>query len=236
MKRRLFVTGDTHRIFNRIYDFFSDYEENKNIDLIILGDAGIGYENNKSDRDIAKKLAATNLTFYCLRGNHELRPEDMNNVDLVLGTDGAPIWQDLKYPNIKYFIDGAVYHFGKKSFLTIGGAYSVDKYYRLMMNRKWFPNEQLTPEEMIAIETNWGGQHFNYVLTHTCPYSWQPTDLFLKSIDQNTVDNTMEIWLDGFKDTISFDNWLFGHYHADRIIMNKPYIKMFYYNIEEIKL
>jgi len=156
-------------------------------------------------------------------------------LDIDKDTSG-PIYFESEYPNIKYFYDGAAYLFGDNKFLTIGGAYSVDKFYRLMMGRKWFDNEQLTPEEMTIIETNWSGQHFDYVLSHTCPFSWQPTDLFLRGLDQSTVDNTMELWMDKFKEMISYDHWCFGHYHSDRIINDKPFIRMYYQDIEEIKI
>jgi hypothetical protein len=71
------------------------------------------------------------------------------------------------YPNIKYFEDGNAYEICGKSVLVIGGAYSVDKWYRLnragvtnkldkdyLNPRKtgWFPDEQLLNWEMTTIE------------------------------------------------------------------------------------
>ena len=105
--------------------------------------------------------------------------------------------------------------------MVLGGAYSVDKYYRLTFGRKWFKGEQLSADEMEAISKKYKGDHFNLVLTHTCPRSWQPTDLFLSGIPQSSVDNSMENWMEEFKDTIDFDYWLFGHYHDDRNVNNK---------------
>ena len=166
-----------------------------------------------------------------------MRPEDVDGMNVYEDElVGGPVWREPNYPNIRYFVDGCIYNINDKSFLTIGGAYSVDKYYRIMMGRKWFAREQLTPEEMEEINFLSAGQHFDYVLSHTCPYSWQPTDLFLKGLDQNTVDDTMERWLDKFKDTITFDYYLFGHYHADRIISEEPFVRIYYQDIEELSL
>lgn len=236
MDKRLFITGDTHGVFQRIYDKFPNREENKNIAIIILGDVGLNYQG-APDKYLKKKVNNTNLTFYCLRGNHEMRPADVPNMKLLVDpyVEG-PLYYEEKYPNINYLYDGACYTFNNKRFLAIGGAYSVDKWYRIMMGRKWFSNEQLTIDEMTSIETTCAGQHFDYVLSHTCPYSWQPTDLFLRGLDQDSIDNTMELWMDKFKDTITFDNWYFGHYHTDRTINENPLVRIYYQNIEEIKL
>lgn len=41
--------------------------------------------------------------------------------------------------------------------------------------------------------------YFDFVLTHTCPRCWEPTDLFISGIDQSAVDKSMEDWLDKLK-------------------------------------
>ena len=71
--------------------------------------------------------------------------------------------------------------------------------------------------ERQTLQEKLGGRYFDVVLSHTCPYSWRPTDLFLKGVDQSTVDNTMELWMDELKDTFIWDHYFFGHYHADRL-------------------
>lgn len=136
-------------------------------------------------------------------------------------------------------MDGGSYVINGKSCLVIGGAYSVDKWYRIEMaaydNKHfcWFKDEQLTKEEMDKISKSVCGKHYDFVLTHTCPFSWQPTDLFLGFINQATVDNSMEIWMEKLKDTFTWGVWCFGHYHADRI--QKPYVEMFYTDIQNME-
>ena len=121
----------------------------------------------------------------------------------------------------------------------IGGAYSVDKWYRLNCATPgaswtgWFKDEQLTPEEMQDIETRMSGHHFDFILTHTCPYAWQPFDLFLRGVDQSSVDNSMERWLDEFKEKVTWNAWLFGHFHNDRLV--RPGVEMYYRDIEDIR-
>lgn len=150
------------------------------------------------------------------------------------------VFFEKEYPSIKYLIDGEVYNFNGHTALVIGGAYSVDKYYRLAnyKNKRgwsgWFKDEQLTAEEMSAIEHRYKGQHFDFVLSHTCPYSYEPTDMFLSFVDQSTVDNSMEKWMDEFRRTITYNVWAFGHFHNDRV--EAPHIEMFYNDFEDIEL
>ena len=101
------------------------------------------------------------------------------------------------------------------------------------MGYMWFAQEQLTIEEMTEIEDKIEGQDFDFVLTHTCPLSWEPVDMFLRGIDQSTVDKSMEVWLNTLKNKITWKVWLFGHYHADRL--ERPGVEMFYTEMEDLE-
>ena len=52
-------------------------------------------------------------------------------------------------------------------------------------------------------------------------------------IDQDSVDKSMEIWMDHLKNTINWGVWCFGHYHADRI--ERPHVEQYYYFVENIE-
>jgi hypothetical protein len=85
---------------------------------------------------------------------------------------------------------------------------------------------------MAAIEHKLVGEKVDLVLTHTCPISWQSTDLFINNINQFQIDNTMEIWLDEIEKCIEWKVWCFGHYHADRI--QKPHVEIFYTGYQKL--
>lgn len=234
---RVLVTGDAHgRVEDRlrsIRDNMPEYEPEKTA-VIILGDAGINYHLNGIDHTHKKQISRYGYTVYCLRGNHEARPSDIPSMKLVRDdfTDGA-VWIEEEFPLIRYFCDWGVYKFLGRKILCLGGAYSVDKNYRLMNGWTWFENEQLTTCEMDECYRSVKNEEFNFVLSHTCPYSWQPTDLFLGFIDQSTVDNTMERWMDILRQDIRWGVWLFGHYHADRVEL--PHVEMFYTEVEDLE-
>ena len=148
------------------------------------------------------------------------------------------VYYETAFPRIRYLKDGEVYYFGEYKTLVIGGAYSVDKWHRLSKAKPndnwtgWFKDEQLTAEEMSHIEEKYKNQTFDFVLTHTCPFSWQPTDLFLNTIDSSSVDYEMEFWLEKIKKSINWDIWLFGHYHDDRFV--RPKVEMFFTDINNL--
>ena len=226
------VTGDTHGRFSRIFDAALDKQYPGSIAIIILGDGGVNYYMDVSTKRTKKMLQNSGYTYYFVRGNHEERPENIESMKLVYDSETYNyVYCEPEFPNLKYFKDGEVYLIDGRWTLVIGGAYSVDKWYRLQRGYPylWFKDEQLTQEEMSAIMTSRKNRHYDLVLTHTCPYSWQPFDLFLSGIDQSTVDNSMERWMEEFKGSITWGMWLFGHFHDDRVVENN--VKMLYEKI-----
>ena len=115
---------------------------------------------------------------------------------------------------------------------VIGGAYSVDKWYRLSNNYIWFKDEQLTDEEMLQCTKDLINQEVDFVFTHTCPICWEPKDLFLNSINQASVDKAMELFLEEIGQCLDWKIWCFGHFHADRI--ERPYVEQFFTDTENI--
>ena len=239
-----YVSGDTHSDFSRFYKLNEAVPEDEVWGVIILGDAGLNFWLNKRDKKNKYRICNkySNLRFYCVRGNHEARPEDVEDMKEVFD-EGVLNWvyYEPQYPNIRYLKDGVEYLIGGRySALVCGGSYSVDKWYRLERQSMgyysgWFANEQLSREEMENITKTFKNKSFDLILAHTCPLSYQPTDLFLSFIDQNKVDNSMELWFEDLIQQIEFNKFLFGHYHQDRIINEKA--RMFYsdiINLEQI--
>ena len=209
----IFITGDTHRDFSRL----DKMEFNKDDLLIILGDAGINYFLNEEDNKIKKYLKKYNIKMFCVRGNHEERPDNISTYKEI-NMFGGKVYIEEDYPYLIFAKDGEEYNIDGKSVLVIGGAYSVDKEYRLMYGYKWFRDEQLTKEEMDIIYNKVKGKHYDVVLTHTCPYKYEPVEVFLSGIDQSKVDKSMEHFLDKIEDSIEYDKWYCGHYHTEKII------------------
>lgn len=174
-----------------------------------------------------------NFYIYCVRGNHEARPQNVDGMEFIYDENvNGNVYYQPKWPRIRYFLDYGIYTINNYKVAVIGGAYSVDKEYRLMHGVRWFADEQLSLQERIDSENFLADKTFDFVFSHTCPFDWRPTDLFLSGIDQSKVDNTMELWMDGIKNEFDWNIWLFGHYHADRL--ERPYVEQFYKHTENL--
>lgn len=211
---KFYITGDTHGNFNRINYFCQRFETSKEDILCILGDAGINYYLNKKDYMLKQVLQDMPITFFCIHGNHEERPFNISTY-ITKKWNGGIVYYEEEFPNILFAKDGEIYNINGKSILVIGGAYSVDKEYRLLKGWSWFKDEQPNKEIVKYIEKQITKQrHFDIVLTHTCPIGTEPRHMFLPFIDQSKVDKTTELLLQRIADWITFDNWYFGHFHG----------------------
>lgn len=229
INKRIWAIGDIHGSYLPIENFLKRNENNMNFSpetdiIILLGDVGANFFLNYRDLNFKKKLNKYPFTYFCIRGNHEQRASICSN-------ENSDQWHkeimfentvlvENKYPNIKYALDEVTfYKINNFETLVIPGAYSVDKYYRLAKGWSWFREEQLTEEER-NIGLEYIKKHnfkTDLVLSHTCPISYVPTDLFLSQIDQSLVDKTMERYLGQIEYQLDYKLWLWGHFHNFRI-------------------
>lgn len=243
------IRGDCHGNFTWINNQLAIYEP-KETAVIVLGDVGFNFYLNKHDARTKREVEVKGYYIYCVRGNHEMRPEHLEDIirEYDHNVNGYVLYQE-NYPHIRYFENYGIYYINGYRCLIIGGAYSVDKWYRLASagindpafnNPKrtgWFADECLTEKEMADCEAMIqasGNNYFDFVFTHTCPYKYQPRDMFLGFVDQSSVDDNMEKWMDKLTEQIQFDIWCFGHYHADRI--ERPHIEQYFNDIEELHI
>lgn len=225
-------TGDKHGRFDELLEKLKNSDcEPKETAIVVLGDSGLNFWRGhdrgsyKMDDKLQRQLQESGYTWYILRGNHDQRPETIPGMFIHYDEEisGDIYWRE-PFTNLRYLIDGETYVLRGRTCLAIGGAYSVDKFVRLARRNLpndwcgWWPDEQLNENERTEIlrEARARDLKADFVLTHTCPRDFQPTDLFLPQVDQELVDNTMEDWLNEIKEIVNWRYWLFGHYHADR--------------------
>lgn len=156
---------------------------------------------------------------FCIHGNHEQRPSPALGYEMS-EYHGGQVWVQPEYPNILFAIDGEVYDFCGHSCLVIGGAYSVDKQYRLARGFGWWPDEQPSQEVKDKVERviDKHGWVVDVILSHTCPFKYEPREVFLPGIDQSEVDDSTEKWLGGIECRTYYTRWYCGHFHTDKKI------------------
>lgn len=136
-----YITGDTHGDFRRIEQFCLENDTTVEDVMIILGDAGINYHLDSRDNELKEELSQLDITLFCIHGNHEARPWEAGDYD-EKEWNGGIVYVEEQYPNLLFAKDGEIYYYNDRSVIVIGGAYSVDTYYRLNNGLMWFDTEQ----------------------------------------------------------------------------------------------
>ena len=249
MIKTFLVRGDLHGDVDKLINqLVTNNYERETTAVIILGDFGINFWLNKTDQKKKEFIEAQKYYIYAVRGNHEMRPQHLENIETIWDDEvGGNVYVEPQYPHIRYFMDYGVYTINNYKCAVVGGAYSVDKWWRLERagmteetndpkKTGWFADECLTSEEMADAEKIFAehGPYFDFLFCHTCPIIFQPTDLFLGAVDQSKVDKGMEVWLDKIYKQFIFGVTLFGHYHADRI--EAPFVEQYFNDIEELNV
>lgn len=218
-RKMMFITGDTHGSYSRIVRFC---EENgylsENDVMIVLGDTGLNYYGD--ERDVKKKNKVSDkvpLTLFFIHGNHDLRPESIKTYHQKNWKGGIVFYEEA-YPNLLFAKDGEIFEFEERKTLVIGGAYSIDKHYRLQKGYLWFADEQPSAETKAFTEeqlqkADW---KIDTVLSHTCPLKYEPREAFFESVNQNEVDKSTEEWLDCLENQLTYRRWFCGHFHIDK--------------------
>lgn len=217
-----FITGDNHGKFNYIIDFLNWAADDRGETLIILGDVGLNYILNHSDQDlkrhINRRLGKHKL--FCIRGNHEARPENICTYQ-TMEYWGGKVYFEPEFPNLLFAIDGQIYHIPinyEKTITTLvaGGAYSPDKHYRLVNKLRWFADEELTSQEWEGIFNNPQLKSVEMILSHTCPIDYTPYEALDPRYNQTSIDKTTEHNLQKLYNIIKPTIGFCGHFHIQK--------------------
>ena len=205
--------------------------------MILLGDVGANYFLDERDIKAKEALDSCSITLVCIHGNHEERPKNIPSYKQIISDKlNAPCYIEPEHPSILFPKDGIIY-LNKYRCLVLGGAYSVDKERRLLRGWNWFPEEQMSEETKQYIRELTDEVHsFDYIFSHTSPLNYEPKYLFLSSVDQNTVDKSMEFFLQYVYDSINYEDlkkWYLGHYHSDEMLSEK--IRLVFNDILELQ-
>lgn len=229
-KRHVFISADIHGDSRNLLSFITKERQKHSFyrkdTIILLGDSGFLFFLNDKDKRLKEKVNSYGVTIFNIRGNHDQRPslcmKESPELWHMEEYWGNQVYVENDYPYIKYALDEpaiyeipTIYEKNIKT-LVLPGAYSVDKWYRLERGGIWNPYEQCDEKERekgLVLATS----AFDLVLSHTCPVLYEPSDLFLPMIDQNTVDKTTEKWLNEIEKDLEYKLWTFGHFHSLRI-------------------
>lgn len=230
---KIYLTGDIHGDVFNLWERLTrneDEEQITNNDLLfILGDMGFEfysfYSKNRKlqlkDKETQEKVKSYNIqpTIICIQGNHDVPFKEMH------GHRIRKFGANMIESNGIYFCEnGEVLSINNKTILVIGGAYSIDKQRRIAKNYPWFKNEELNLDEMKSIYKKVKNKKFDYVLTHTCPYSEMPKENYAKFINQLESNNKTELFLEKVKQKIKYNHWFCGHWHINKELEKTSFV------------
>lgn len=214
------VTGDTHGDKFRLLEYNRIHKENKDFDvLLICGDFGFLWNNSQQEKDFLDRIEKDfNFEIWFVDGNHENFP--------LIYSFPVEEWNGGKIHrvrnNIIHLMRGEVYTINGKKIFTMGGAYSIDKAWRIE-GKSWWKEEFPSQEEIDNAITNLINEKFNvdYVFTHTAPNTIIPfvSEFFISS-DKAIYDESTN-FLEAIYKNLNFKHWYFGHFHGNKSIDDK---------------
>ena len=213
----VYFTGDIHGSPFKLQVFCRYMELTEKDTIVILGDVGANYYGGKRDKQFREQIAKLAPTIFCIHGNHEQRPANIPSYKAKEWNDG-PVWYEEEYPNLLFARDGNIYVIDGVRYLVIGGAFSVDKNYRLSRGYGWWADEQPSEEIKARVGRRVANSGLDVILSHTCPFKYEPREAFLPGIDQSEVDSSTEEWLDTIEESVDYKAWFCGHWHIDKRI------------------
>lgn len=251
----VYVTGDCHANWFRFSK--RNFKEAKDLTMddfvIVCGDFGI-WHDTPEERWNLNWLEKLNFNILFVDGNHEnfdrLYADEFPIVDFHGGKAHAI------RSNIFHLMRGYVFELCGKKFFAFGGARSHDidagildrkdftsdaefkkirrewsvcgKLFRVN-HESWWEQEMPSDEEK-AFGMRTLGENNNkvdYIITHCAPQ--QVASVYSRGY---FLPDELTSWFNVIAETVSFDRWLFGHYHNDARILGK--YEMLYENIVRV--
>lgn len=208
----IYITGDTHGYYNKFIERFNGSLPIKDDFVIVCGDFGFIF--TEAQREGLEKIKDLPFTTLFIDGNHENFPKILSYPEEE--------WQGGRIhriaPNIIHLMRGQLFSINGMTFFTMGGAYSVDRGWRVK-NESWFEAELPSNEEYkTASETlEKCGYKVDYILTHDAPDS----TIMRMGMTPNPRGAELTGYLEWVKRTVDFKMWFFGHYHTECTIEDK---------------
>ena len=221
------VSGDIHGDFTQlVYKCCVQYEMTDTL-IVVAGDCGFGFEIPSYYENIYKrcreKLSETNNWIVFIRGNHD-NPAYFNS-------------QPIKHQRWMTLPDYSVIKACGRTILCVGGATSIDRFYRLASKHYHLPD----PDDLLKPNVYWNNElpEFNQerldeidsqcavdtVITHTSPsFCEKSSHLSLESWaehDANLMDDLKyerqvmdDIYNYLYTKNHPLQYWYYGHFHG----------------------
>lgn len=176
---KILVAGDTHGDVNHLRHLIAVAKRHDCPAVFVLGDFGFWahFKTGVEFLDhLDKHAGRENVLVYFLDGNHDKTSLVMSLYSHDRDAEGFVRVRD----NVLYAPRGHRWTWAGTRFITLGGAFSVDKDYRLEKERLerrgpgtyWFPEEEMTDEDMATFLLD--NTPVDIMLAHDKPHASNP--------------------------------------------------------------
>ena len=247
---RIFITGDTHRSFQRLFNFqnFDQNDLTRDDYLIICGDFGGIWDGGGGDKKVIESLGRLKYTILFVDGNHS----NFNALYKYPVEEWHGGYVHRISDNILHLCRGQVFDIDGKKFFTFGGAASHDisdgildpddpdfrkKYIKLYHNPmamfrilgvSWWPEEMPNNKEYNIGISNLEKVDYkvDYIISH-CP----PSSALAYFGNGTYKTDELSDYLEKIFQKVQPKAFYCGHIHIDE---NYDKIHVLYYDIQEI--
>ena len=213
------VLGDVHGNLGVMLKVLPRFAQLGVTNILQLGDFGLWPDasGRKFKYRVNKKLEELGQTLFVTLGNHEDYPQVEKFVPHPTYTGFV---YDPTQPHVLYATRGARWVWNNTSFVSLGGANSIDFKYRTE-NKNWWKGEQITDQD---VENTVKGGYADVMVTHDCPIG---VDLFGEgrktlsagwSDEEVNYSNQSRVQLRKAVNQVKPDLLMHGHYHAKYVI------------------
>ena len=213
----IYITGDVHCPIDVHKLNTKNFPEQKYLTkkdfVIVCGDMGIVWSGDNKDKYWQNWFNDKNFTTLFIDGNHE--NHDLLNTYTIEEWNGGKVHKIM--PNVIHLMRGQVFSINNKKIFTLGGAYSIDKMYRMPHVSWWeteMPSESEYTEAINNLKRN--NNKVDLIITHCAPRSIHDKLVMEKRHDDLT--NFLEHIIES---EVDYSHWYFGHYHRDQNIDKK---------------
>ena len=208
----IYITGDTHGEVARFKENnMADTNWTEEDVLIVCGDFGFVFTGKAGESVNLDFLETKPYTICFCDGNHENFP--------LLYSFPEETWHGGRVhrlrKNVLHLMRGEIYEIQGKTIFAMGGAYSIDREYRIL-GRSFWKEELPTWDECDRALENLEkrGMRVDLVVTHTAPAA--VLHAMGKFPDAHEAD--FQAFLRKLYLNLDFDHWYFGHWHEDEAV------------------
>lgn len=228
---RILLTGDTHAQIDRLL-FLNDSEMTKEDIVIVLGDFGFIWKDNKYTDETLKLLGEKKCTIAFLDGNHE-------NFSLIRAKETITEWNGGRVGMLPYgvihLLRGEIYKINGKIVGVCGGANSIDKARRIE-GESWWKEEEITDADVDNFAANLSkikDKKIDIMLSHDAPASLVPLVKLYSYVNNTGETSKSQDQLERILQMANIEKWYFGHWHISEQLDDK--FECLYRIFKEIK-